>query len=287
MSLKEIAIVSGKGGTGKTTLLASMIPYFDNMVLADCDVDAPDLHILMEEEDLDQQDFVGLQRPVIDLDKCIHCMKCVNHCRFDALTDDIQLLTAKCEGCAVCELVCPTGAIVMEDYAVGKITRSQTPYGKMVHARLIPGEETSGKLVAEVRNKAKETAQKEEADWILIDGSPGIACNVIASITGVDTVLIVIEPTLAGLHDLERVYDLVKRFSTEVMVVLNKSDLSDKGRQGILDFCQKKDIELILEIPFERALVEAVVEKELPSLYAADFFKTIGFEDMIKAVKGE
>lgn len=285
MSAKEIAVVSGKGGTGKTTLIASMIPYFDNLVLADCDVDAPDLNILLEENNIAEKDFVGLQRPVIDLDKCTHCMSCVEHCRFNAISDDIELITSQCEGCAVCEFVCPVDAIVMKDYVVGKITNSSTIYGDLVHARLIPGEETSGRLVTCVRNKAKEIAKENKADWVLIDGSPGIACNVIASITGVSKVMIVIEPTMAGLHDLERVHQLIHSFSIEAMVVINKSDLSVEGKKNIVDYCRKEKIDIVLEIPFDETMVEAIVHKELPSLYNKEFFKSIGFEFMIERVK--
>lgn len=285
MGTKEIAILSGKGGTGKTSLIASMIPYFENLVLADCDVDAPDLHILLEESNGTARDFVGLQRPVIDHEKCIHCQTCVSHCKFHAVSKSIELVAGKCEGCGVCELVCPSGAITMKDYVVGKVFESETDYGELVHARLIPGEETSGKLVAEVRKAAKRIAEKEARDWILIDGSPGIACNVISSITGVSKVVLVIEPTLSGLHDLKKVFALVSGFRIPVMVVLNKADLSDEGKDEIRSYCEINEIDIALEIPFEETMVKAIVNKELPSEYNREFFERIGFNTFVDRIK--
>ena len=284
MATKEIAVISGKGGTGKTSLVASLIPYFTNLVLADCDVDAPDLHILLEEKDINAVDFIGLQRPVVDMGQCIHCGKCQKSCNFNAITKDIEFKLTKCEGCGVCELVCPAGAIRMEDYVVGKLFVSRTRRGEMVRARLIPGEETSGRLVAEVRKKAMEIARDLNRDWVLIDGSPGIACNVISSITGVDKVLIVIEPTISGLHDLKRVHELVMGFGIECLVVLNKSDLSEEGATMIENYCLEKEITIGVRIPFRESMVEAVVNKRLPSEYDVTFFKEIGFDSFVKSL---
>ncbi len=148
MAINEIVIISGKGGTGKTTLVASIVPYLKNIVIADCDVDAPDLHILLEPETISSKEFVGLQKAAVDLSACTLCMSCVNSCKFDAIDDSIKINGLKCEGCGVCEFVCPAGAIVMQDTVVGTIFYADTSYGPMVHARLIPGEETSGKLVS-------------------------------------------------------------------------------------------------------------------------------------------
>jgi MinD superfamily P-loop ATPase len=285
MERKEIAILSGKGGTGKTSLIASMIPYFENLVLADCDVDAPDLHILLDEQNRQSRDFIGLQRPVFDMDKCMHCQECVKHCKFNAIADSIELIASKCEGCGVCQLVCPVDAIKMEDYVVGKIFASDTKYGELVHARLIPGEETSGKLVSEVRKTAKQLADEKKRDWILIDGSPGIACNVISSVTGVSKVILVIEPTLSGLHDLKKIVTLVQGFRIPLLVVLNKSDLSVEGKTEIQGYCQEIGIEIALEIPFEKNMVAAIVNREMPSIYDRAFFDRIGFDQFIKRIK--
>ena len=285
MKRNEIAILSGKGGTGKTSLIASMIPYFDKLVLADCDVDAPDLHILLDEYNRTEQDFVGLQRPVVDYDRCVACKACVNHCKFQAIDESIQLILGKCEGCGVCQAVCPQGAVSMQDNVVGKVFVSQTEQGALVHARLIPGEETSGKLVAEVRKKAKTIAEAEDAEWILIDGSPGIACNVISSITGVSKVVLVIEPTLSGLHDLKKVQTLVRGFHIPILLVLNKADLSTEGKAAIQDYCQEQGLEIALEIPFEPKMVEAIVNRKMPSVYHPAFFDQIGFKEFIEKVQ--
>jgi MinD superfamily P-loop ATPase len=285
MKIKEIAVISGKGGTGKTTLVASLMPYFDNVVLADCDVDAPDLHILLKEENIRDEDFVGLQRPVLDEDKCILCGKCAENCNFNAISEDIEFKLSKCEGCGVCELVCPVDAISMQDYVVGKIFNSETDQGEMVRARLTPGEETSGRLVAEVRKKAKEIAQNKGREWILIDGSPGIACNVISSITGVSKVILVIEPTVSGLHDLKRVHELVQSFNIESMVVLNKADLSADGANAIEAYCKAQGLEIALRIPFKESMVEAVVNKILPPEYDPEFFSGLGFREFTNKLK--
>jgi MinD superfamily P-loop ATPase len=173
----------------------------------------------------------------------------------------------------------------MADYVVGKVFVSETDQGELVHARLIPGEETSGRLVAEVRKEAKEIADRESRDWILIDGSPGIACNVISSVTGVDKVVLVIEPTLSGLHDLKKVYALVNGFQIPVLLVLNKADLSHEGRGEIQRFCELNGIEIALEIPFEKTMVEAIVNKQMPSVYNRAFFGRIGFDAFIERVK--
>ncbi|MGM0509385.1 MAG: ATP-binding protein, partial [Fusobacteriota bacterium] len=226
MDLNEIVVISGKGGTGKTTLVTSMIPFFEDLVIGDCDVDAPDLDIIFDKTLEDEREFVGTQKAVIDEDKCINCGRCHESCNFNAITSDIEMKTHKCEGCGVCEYVCPVDAITMVDGVVGKIFTSKTDYGKMVHARLIPGEETSGKLVSEVRKVAKNIAESEGKTNMLVDGSPGMACNVISSMTGAKKVVIVTEPTLSGLHDLKRVYDVTQKFRLPVTVVINKHDIS-------------------------------------------------------------
>ncbi|MCP4295499.1 MAG: (4Fe-4S)-binding protein, partial [Proteobacteria bacterium] len=203
MSVREIVVISGKGGTGKTTFTASLVPFLDNCVIADCDVDAPDIHILLEPEVKKREEFIGTKKGVIDPVLCTQCMSCVQHCKFEAIDDTPEINKIKCEGCGVCEFVCSAGAVTMEDTVVGTIFYSHTFYGSMIHAKLIPGEETSGKLVSKVRTEAKKEAERSGIETVLIDGSPGIGCNVISSITGADTVVIVTEPTLPGLHDLK------------------------------------------------------------------------------------
>lgn len=285
MNINEIVVISGKGGTGKTTLAASLIPFLENLVIADCDVDAPDLNILFGETICGTKDFVGLRRAVINEELCIKCGLCHEKCKFKAITEDIQVVFSKCEGCSLCEYICPVNAIEMKDSVVGQIFDSKTEYGSMIHARLIPGEETSGKLVSEVRKAAKELAEKQGKSTIIIDGSPGIACNVIASITGVKKAVIVTEPTLSGLHDLEKVHRLVQRFRIEIMVVINKCDLSKDGLRAIETYCNENDLDIALEIPFNREIVETISRKRIPSIENKDFFDSIGFPAFVERIK--
>lgn len=285
MIKKEIVVISGKGGTGKTSLLASLVPYFDKLIIADCDVDAPDLNILFDSVEKEKTDFIGLQRAYIDVEKCIQCGLCHQNCKFEAIDFNIQVDLGKCEGCGVCEYICPNEAITMKDSVVGQIHVAQTMYGNLVHGRLIPGEETSGKLVAQVRNRAKKIAQELNLDYILIDGSPGIACNVISSITGTNRAIIVIEPTLSGLHDLDKVYRLIQRFDIPISIVINKCDLSISGNRLIKEYCKNENLEIDLEIPFNKKMVESIVKKEIPSLYDREFFEKIGFEKFVNKLK--
>lgn len=285
MDINEIVIISGKGGTGKTTLTASLIPYFERVVLADCDVDAPDLKILFKGENKSLEDFVGLKKAVIDETICIKCGLCKEKCKFDAINEEIEIITSKCEGCSVCEFVCPVNAIKMVDAVVGQIFVSDTDYGDMVHGRLIPGEETSGRLVSEVRKRAKKIAKEENRKTILVDGSPGIACNVISSITGAKKVILVTEPSFSGLHDLKRVYELTKKFRLPVYVVINKFDLSLEMTKEIENYCKEMTIELSLKIPFNKNLVKSIVNKKIPSLEEKEFFDSLGFQGFIDKLK--
>lgn len=279
--LNEIAIISGKGGTGKTTITSCIIPFLEDLVMADCDVDAPDLNILLPGKIRETIEFIGFQRPIIDYDKCNHCGVCYKSCNFNAITEDIVIKKSSCEGCKVCEYVCPTNAITMHDYAIGNIFTRDTYYGPMVDARLIPGEESSGKLVAEVRKLAREEARKQEKNTILIDGSPGIACNVISAITGVSKAIIVTEPSVSGLHDLKRVVKLVKTFSVDAKVVINKYDLEPNYVKEIKDFCDSQDLEVILEVPFDRNMVLSISDLKIPSLNNIAFFETQKWHDFI------
>lgn len=285
MSTREIAVISGKGGTGKTTLVASIIPFLKNVIIADADVDAPDLNILFDSTIVTKEDFIGFQRPQIDYAKCIKCGKCYTHCNFNAITKDIVIKDSKCEGCTVCEVICPVDAITMHDYIIGKIYTRDTKYGTMVDARLIPGEESSGKLVTKVRTLAKEKALENNSDYILIDGSPGIACNVISAVTGVHRVVIVTEPTLSGLHDLDRVLRLVQTFGINPVVVINKCDIEDSMRINIKEYCKEKNIEVMLEIPFSREMVYAISNKVIPSLTDIPFFSDDSWINFISYIK--
>jgi MinD superfamily P-loop ATPase len=285
MAVNEIVVISGKGGTGKTSLTASIIPFLEKAVIADCDVDAPDLHILMHPEDISSEQFVGTQKAILDRDKCINCGKCYNYCQFNAISESIVFNPMKCEGCGVCEAVCPANAITLEDTVVGDLFHGETLYGPMVHARLIPGEETSGKLVSLVRNKAKKIAEDGGYKTVLIDGSPGIGCNVISSITGANTVIVVTEPTMSGLHDLKRVLDVTEKFSGKSYVVINKYDLSPQMCSDIEKEAEYRGAPVILKLPFSRNMVMAITKKRIPSLAEKGFFQKARWDDFIGILK--
>jgi MinD superfamily P-loop ATPase len=285
--INEIVVISGKGGTGKTTLTASLIPYFEDTIIADCDVDAPDLNILFESIEKSQKNFIGLQKAFLDKSKCIMCKKCYELCKFNAISSKIEISSGKCEGCGLCEYVCPASAITMEDTVIGKLSVSDTSFGNMVHAKLIPGEDASGKLVAEVRKTAKKIAEENANKTILIDGSPGIACNVISSITGAKKVIIVTEATSSGIHDLKRVYELTKKFRLKIYVVINKYDLSLSHSKKIEKYCEEMGIDMALKIPFQKKVVEAITQKKIPSVAERDFFEKLGFFEFIEKLKSE
>ena len=280
MEIKEIVVISGKGGTGKTTITSSLIPYFQDIVIGDCDVDAPNLQILFNPQNSKKESFYGMKKAKLDRELCIDCGKCYEVCRFDAIEN-----LKKCESCSICEYVCPVGAIKMVDNEAGEIYVSETKYGKMVHACLFPGEENSGKLVAEVRKKAKKIAQDENKKYILLDGAPGVACNVISSLTGVKKAVIVTEPTLSGLHDLERVLELIERFRIKPYFVINKYDLSFEIANKIEKFLKDKGFEISVKVPFDKRIVKAIGRKEIPSVAEYKLFEELGFKKLAENLK--
>lgn len=280
MEIKEIVVISGKGGTGKTTITSSLIPYFQDIVIGDCDVDAPNLQILFNPQNSKKESFYGMKKAKLDRELCIDCGKCYEVCRFDAIENP-----KKCESCSICEYVCPVGAIKMVDNKAGEIYVSETKYGKMVHACLFPGEENSGKLVAEVRKKAKKIAQDENKKYILLDGAPGVACNVISSLTGVKKAVIVTEPTLSGLHDLERVLELIERFRIKPYFVINKYDLSFEIANKIEEFLKDKGFEISVKVPFDKRIVKAIGRKEIPSVVEYKLFEELGFKKLAENLK--
>ena len=280
MEIKEIVVISGKGGTGKTTITSSLIPYFQDIVIGDCDVDAPNLQILFNPQNSEKESFYGMKKAKLDKELCIECGRCYEVCRFDAVENP-----KKCESCSICEYVCPVGAIKMVDNEAGEIYVSETKYGKMVHACLFPGEENSGKLVAEVRKKAKKIAQEENKKYILLDGAPGVACNVISSLTGVKKAVIVTEPTLSGLHDLERVLELIERFRIKPYFVINKYDLSFEIANKIEEFLKDKGFEISVKVPFDKRIVKAIGRKEIPSVAEYKLFEELGFKKLAENLK--
>ncbi|NWF94459.1 MAG: 4Fe-4S binding protein [Syntrophaceae bacterium] len=259
--MKQLAIVSGKGGTGKTTMAAGFASLAKNKVLVDCDVDAADLHLLLRPRVLKQEKYYGGRSPRVDLDKCTQCGLCTQVCRFDAVQNGVVDYVS-CEGCGFCFHICPEKAIMMEEAFSGDWFVSETPYGPFVHARLGIGKENSGKLVTVVRKQAIEIAKEKGLGLILIDGPPGIGCPVTASLTGVDLTLAVTEPTLSGIHDLERILKLSDHFKIRSLVCINKYDINPENTDQIISYCKSKGVEIIGKIPYEPKVVEALVNRK-------------------------
>jgi MinD superfamily P-loop ATPase len=257
--MKQLTVLSGKGGTGKTSITASFAVLAKNAVVVDCDVDAPDLHMLLHPEVVKTQEFMGSKLAVIDKAKCVKCGLCREKCNFSAITGDLEVDAIACEGCGVCKVTCPVGAITLTQRVSGNAFISKTKYGFMSHALLNPGESNSGKLVTIVRQNAKILAEKQNCDIIIIDGSPGIGCPVIASITGVDSALVVTEPTLSGIHDLERVLKLLEHFNVVPFVCINMYDVNTDNTNKILSFCRENRIDIVGIIPFSPEVTHAMV----------------------------
>jgi MinD superfamily P-loop ATPase len=268
--MKQLTILSGKGGTGKTTTTASLAVLARNAVLADCDVDAPDLHMLLHPEVIKTQEFKGSKLAVIDKTKCDNCGFCREKCRFDAITEAIEVDPIACEGCGVCAAICPADAITMIERVSGYAYISKTKYGFMAHAVLNPGEANSGKLVTLVRQNARILSEKENSDLILIDGPPGIGCPVIASVTGVDVGLVVTEPTMSGIHDLERALQLLAHFNVTPLVAVNMHDINLDNTEKILRFCEENSIKVVGRIPFNPKVTEAMVNGKTIVEYAPE-----------------
>ncbi|KAA0007242.1 MAG: (4Fe-4S)-binding protein [Thermoplasmata archaeon] len=256
--MRQIAIASGKGGVGKTSIAASFAS-FAKAVFADCDVDASNLPIIFKPEIIKKEDFYGMDVASVDESKCIKCMECYNACRFDAITEEIEIIEEKCEGCGVCEYVCPVDAIEMVPRKSGEVYVSKSRFGWIVHAELKAGEETSGKLVSVVRQKAMEVAKENGYDLIIIDSSAGIGCPVIASITGVNLVVIVVEPTMAAIHDMKRIMNVANHFKVPYVVCINKYDLNEEKAKEIEEFCKENGIEIVGKIPYNKAFTKAIV----------------------------
>ena len=257
--MKQIVVISGKGGTGKTVLTASFAALAKNAVFADCDVDAADLHLLLNPKIKERHEFRSGKTAKIDKKICTQCGKCVTICRFDAISEGLTVDPISCEGCALCSFVCPAEAIKMEENISGEWFISDTRFGPMVHAKLGIAEENSGKLVTLVRQNAKKIAERENKDYVIVDGPPGIGCPVIASLANVDLALIVTEPTLSGIHDMERVADVARHFGIHTKVVINKYDINLRNARDIRKICQDRKIEVLAELPFSEDVTRSVV----------------------------
>jgi MinD superfamily P-loop ATPase len=257
--MQEIVVLSGKGGTGKTSIVGSLAALADNKVLADCDVDAADLHLLLNPTVKQNNEFWSGQVASIDSDKCTQCGLCQELCRFDAI-DNFKVDKISCEGCGFCSHICPVEAITMNENLSGHWFISDSKYGPLVHARLGIAEENSGKLVALVRQQAKIIAEENNNDYIISDGPPGIGCPVISSLSGVKVALLVTEPTLSGIHDLERVVEVCNHFGVRPVVCINKNNINEDNTRSIEKYCAEKNIEIVARIPFDNVVTEALVQ---------------------------
>jgi len=282
--MRKMTILSGKGGTGKTTITASLAVLSSEAVLADCDVDASNLHLLLKPEVKETIEFKGLNLAVIDPEKCIQCGLCEEKCRFDAINDFV-VDSIHCEGCKVCVQICPVQAIDFVERVCGHAYISETRYGPLSHARLIPGMENSGKLVTLVRQNAKKLAEEGGHELVLVDGPPGIGCPVIASLADIDKGLVVVEPTLSGIHDLERALALLEHFKVEPLVCVNKKDLNEENTEAIERFCSKKEIDVVGLVPFDPVVTEAMVAGRPVVDYAPDSPSSRAIGEMWERVK--
>jgi MinD superfamily P-loop ATPase len=263
-ALKQILIISGKGGTGKTVISGALANIVSNKVMADCDVDAANLYLLLKPEIMESVPFYGEKKATVKEESCTGCGLCLPRCRFSAIAPTpegkIKIDPIACEGCGVCAYICPVKAIEMEENIAGHLFVSRTAYGPFVHARLGAGEENSGKLVTEVRKKAREIAEKEGLDYVIIDGPPGIGCPVVASLSGVDLALVVTEPTMSGIYDMDRVIQTARHFGLKTACVLNKFDLNSELSQEIENWCRSNSVPVLARIPFEEKVVRAVIQ---------------------------
>lgn len=254
----QLTILSGKGGTGKTTVAASFFQLAQDVVAADCDVDAPNMHLLLEPVLLEREPFQAAMVAGIDPEACTECGLCVESCKFGAIRD-FEVDPYACEGCGVCELVCPENAAKLVPESTGEVFVSETRLGPMAHALLKPGGEATGKLVTRVKDVAARLAEERGLNLMLVDGSPGIGCPVIASIAGSDLILAVTEPTLSGLWGLERVHGVARHFGVELAVCINKGDINPEIAERIERYCSDSGLALAGVVPFDEEVNEATM----------------------------
>ncbi|MBT8406252.1 MAG: ATP-binding protein [Deltaproteobacteria bacterium] len=261
--MKEVVIISGKGGTGKTSIAGCFAALARNKVLADADVDAADLFILLEPSMQSRESFRGGHTALIDMDACVECGECLELCRYDAISQDYVVDKVDCEGCGVCAHFCPAEAIEMQENICGEWFVSDTRYGPFVHAKLGIAEENSGMLVTIVRHNAKLIAEEKGLDLVIVDGPPGIGCPVISAVTGANLVFIVTEPTLPGLHDMQRVAALAKHFNIPAAACINKYDLNPEMSDRIRGYCEEIGVNVVGMIPYDTVVSKALVHKKI------------------------
>lgn len=272
--MKEITVLSGKGGTGKTSITAAIASVAQAAVFCDNDVDAADLHLIFNPEIKHSEVFLSAWEAQIDQSKCNVCGLCMDKCRFDAIhlqeNGKPQVNTFQCEGCKLCEKLCPTNAITTTQSDKNSWFFSKTRFGSLIHAHMGPGEENSGKLVTKVRQQAMQKAKEEGKDYVINDGPPGIGCSVISSMTGVDLVLVVIEATRSGWHDAERLIQLAQAFGIEVCAIINKYDINRDVTQDIVLALEQKNITLLAKLPFDETMVESMINGKTIVEYAPE-----------------
>lgn len=255
--MKELAVISGKGGTGKTSISAALIALQEKCVSVDCDVDAANLHLLLNPEVKSKYDFYHGQKFTIKSELCNGCGKCIKLCKFDAISDDFVIDPISCEGCSVCAFFCPRQAITGYDNNCGEVFLGESEHGPAAFSRLDPGEGNSGKLVAKLRDEAKNMASNNGLELIILDGPPGTGCPVISTITGINLMLVVTEPNISALHDLKRVIELSEHFRLKSLVCINRADINPGIRNAIRDYCKTKGIVIAAEINSDPAFLEA------------------------------
>ena len=258
----ELAVVSGKGGTGKSSVTAAFATAGERIVVADCDVDAANLYLLFNPEHDTEQVYIGGYTAVVDHALCTVCGICESYCRFDAITEvdgKIMISETSCDGCFFCSRICPMDAITMVRSDRSRMYSGSFRNGKMVYGRLAPGEENSGKLVSLVREEAKRVATAQGMSTILLDGPPGIGCPVISTVTGVDRIIIVTEPTMSGLEDMKRVHEVARKFTGDVGIIINKYDLNEAMADRIEGWCVAQGSALLGRLPYDRRVTEAMI----------------------------
>ncbi len=256
--MKQIVVISGKGGTGKTTLAASFCALAERPLIVDCDVDASDLHLLLHPVLGAHREFFGGKTAVIDPALCTRCGRCREVCRFAAIPESFKVQEFSCEGCALCARVCPAGAVQLKERLSGRWFVSETKYGPMVHAELDPGAENSGKLISVIKKEAGRLAEAAGNPWMIVDGPPGTGCPVMASLSGASLVVIVTEPTFSAISDMKRVWETAASFSLPCAVVVNKRDINPENTLAIEKFCEQYKIALAGTLPFDRDVQAAI-----------------------------
>jgi len=268
--VRELVVISGKGGTGKTSITAAFACLAQNSMLCDADVDAADLHLLMDPKVLETSDFMGGHKASINLDICMQCGICIELCKFEAISYQFKINALDCEGCGVCVDFCPINAIDFPMIKCGEWFKSETRLGPMVHARLGIAQENSGRLVSLVRQEARKLAESSNRELLITDGPPGVGCPVIASLGGATAVVIVTEPSLSGIHDMERVIQLANNFKVPVMVCINKYDLNADQTEKIIESISKRNIRFLGKIPYDPNFTKAMIQAQTILEYAPE-----------------